>query len=243
MYTISYYGNSAFHVALPDGTGILMDPYLEFGPVGADKLPKTDLVLVTHGADDHIGCAMQVLTATGATLMAPPGVVEYALMCGVRREQCRVMASGADRQFGGVTVKAMPAVHVSFIRLGNGSFITDQPLGYIVTLPDKTTFYHLGDTSIFSDLRLFGELYKPDFAMLPIGMFPGAITELNPEEAALVAKWLGVRMVIPIHYDRKEQADYPDRLQRALCDLQCGVRIHKMDPGDALTVSKADFNA
>lgn len=234
MYQLSYYGVSAFHIGLSDGRGILLDPYLDFGPVAPQHLPRVDLITISHGATDNIGSAFEVAKARDCTVFAPPAVVEYAMMQGVSQERLFVMAQGAERELADVRVKAVAACHVSFIRAGSGRYLTDCPLGYIITLPDGLKVYHMGDTAIFGDLKLFGELYQPDVVLLPIGKFKGAITEMDPEEAALAACWLGAKRIIPMHYDPDTQPDHPDRLIRALAGRGCPAKVTVMKPGDTV---------
>ena len=234
MYKLSYYGVAAFRIGLPDGRGILIDPYLDFGPVKADELPRVDFIALSHGADDHIGRAFEVAKLQGSVIYAPPGVVEFAMMNGIPKEKLLIMAQGAARDFDDITIKAVAASHVSFIRVGDGRYITDCPLGYIITLPDGRKVYHTGDTAIFGDLKLVGELYHPDIVLLPIGKFKGAITEMNPEEAALAATWIGAGHIIPMHYDLEEQYDYPDRLIKALNGRGYNGKVSVMKPGDTI---------
>ena len=57
--------------------------------------------------------------------------------------------------------------------------------------------YHLGDTALFSDLKLIGELHAIDLAFIPIG----DNFTMGPEDALLAAEWLEAKKVVPIHYD------------------------------------------
>jgi len=71
-----------------------------------------------------------------------------------------------------------------------------EPVGFVVELENGFRFYHAGDTNVFGDMRLIGDLYEPDLAILPIG---GHYT-MAPREAALAVELLGATHVMPIHY-------------------------------------------
>ena len=79
----------------------------------------------------------------------------------------------------------------------NGQMVyMGEPAGYVLTLEDGRTIYYAGDTCLFGDMKLIGELYKPEIAFLPIG---DRFT-MGPDTAAMAAKWLGVRQVVPMHF-------------------------------------------
>jgi L-ascorbate metabolism protein UlaG (beta-lactamase superfamily) len=67
---------------------------------------------------------------------------------------------------------------------------------FIVRLPGGVGVYHAGDTAVFGDMKLIGEIYKPDVALLPIG---DGFT-MGPRGAAFAIRLLGVKHVIPMHY-------------------------------------------
>ena len=52
---------------------------------------------------------------------------------------------------------------------GAGAVYLGEPVGFVVALEDGTRLYHAGDTDLFGDMALIGELHRPDVAFLPIG--------------------------------------------------------------------------
>ena len=102
--------------------------------------------------------------------------------------------------------------------------------GYVVTMPGDVSVYHAGDTALFSDMKLIGEIYKPLVACLPIG----DVYTMGPREAAHAIKFLGVKHVIPMHY-----ATFPaltgtaEALQEECKDIE-GLQIYAMKPGESL---------
>jgi L-ascorbate metabolism protein UlaG (beta-lactamase superfamily) len=105
-----------------------------------------------------------------------------------------------------------------------------EPAGFVVELEDGTRIYHAGDTALFGDMRLIGELWQPDIALLPIG---GHFT-MDPAAAAIAVEYLGVRHVMPIHYGTFPLlAGTPAQLRDALDRRGHGdVTIHAPNPGE-----------
>ena len=78
----------------------------------------------------------------------------------------------------------------------NGIVYLGEPAGFVVKLENGQTIYFAGDTSIFGDMKIIGELYKPEIAFLPIGDH----YTMGPDTAAIAAEWLGVKQVVPMHW-------------------------------------------
>jgi L-ascorbate metabolism protein UlaG (beta-lactamase superfamily) len=112
---------------------------------------------------------------------------------------------------------------------GETTLYLGDPAGFIVELEDGYRIYHSGDTDVFSDLRLIGELHRPDLTMLPIG---GHYT-MDPARAALAIEFLGVDEIVPLHYGTFPiLAGTPAQLREALAARGRGsVRVHEPEPG------------
>ena len=112
---------------------------------------------------------------------------------------------------------------------GETTLYLGEPVGFVVEVENGFRFYHAGDTNVFGDMRLIGELYRPDIALLPIG---GHYT-MGPREAALAVELLGAKHVMPIHYGTfpglpGTLAGFKSELEaRGLGD----VEIHAPEPG------------
>ena len=220
-----YLGWSAFEVTVEDGRRLLLDPYLSGRPEGGippspariEEFDDVDFVLVTHVAQDHIGQAIEVLGRSKATLVCDMATRFAALAAGIPAERIFQMVPGVQFAFAGLMVKALPAEHLSFQKLGEKAYINAPPLSYLVTTPGGARVFFGGDTSITANHQLFGRLYKPDVAVLGVGGVEShgqSFTELYPEEAALVAKWLGVKVAFPIHYRFDEGAAFVKEIRR-----------------------------
>jgi L-ascorbate metabolism protein UlaG (beta-lactamase superfamily) len=109
----------------------------------------------------------------------------------------------------------------------NGSVYLGQPAVFVVKLENGQTIYFAGDTSLFGDMKLIGELYKPDIAFLPIG---DRFT-MGPDTAAIAAQWLGVKQVVPMHYGTFPLlTGTPEQLERHLAGK--GIEVLKLEPGE-----------
>ncbi len=72
-------------------------------------------------------------------------------------------------------------------------FISDLPLSFIISSEENVRIYNIGDTALFSDIKLIGELYQPNIMLVPIGGSPkltGGWTHLAPREASLAVQWI-----------------------------------------------------
>jgi L-ascorbate metabolism protein UlaG (beta-lactamase superfamily) len=235
--TFTWYGHACVEVRTPGDKVILIDPW--FGnprsPRGADSVDRCDLLLVTHGHSDHMGDAVAL-----ASRLRPawPCIHEMSLWL------ARVLPGGADAATGmnkGGTVEAA-GVRVTMVGAdhsagawnagGETTLYLGEPAGFVVELENGFRFYHAGDTAVFGDMRLIGELYRPDVALLPIG---GHFT-MGPREAALAVEFLGVSHVIPIHYGTFPiLAGTPDQLRAELSARGLGnVEVHVPEPGGSV---------
>ena len=106
------------------------------------------------------------------------------------------MGKGGSQKIGDFEITMTHAFHSNSIDDQGVRHYGGEPAGYIIRLPGGFTVYHAGDTALFGDMKLIGELYKPDLAMLPIG---DRFT-MGPREAAYAIRLLGVKHVIPMHY-------------------------------------------
>jgi L-ascorbate metabolism protein UlaG (beta-lactamase superfamily) len=105
-----------------------------------------------------------------------------------------------------------------------------EPAGLVIRMPGDLTVYHAGDTSLFSDMKLIGELYKPDVALLPVG---DRFT-MGPREAAHATRFLAVKHVIPMHYATFPfLTGTPEQLKQQTKDI-AGLEIHPLKPGESL---------
>jgi L-ascorbate metabolism protein UlaG (beta-lactamase superfamily) len=192
---IKWLGHAGFIITSPEGKTIIIDPWIvdnPLCPIKLDDITTADIVLVTHDHFDHASGAADIVKKTGATLVAAPETAgKFQSQMGVAAENVIFggfgMNIGATAEVKGITLTMTQAFHSSE---------TASPTGYIVKLEDGTTIYHAGDTGIFADMRVLGELYKLDVALLPIG----SCFTMDSVQAAKALTLLNPKMVIPMHY-------------------------------------------
>jgi L-ascorbate metabolism protein UlaG (beta-lactamase superfamily) len=245
--TITWWGHACVEVQTPGGKTILFDPW--FGnpssPKAAADVERCDVMLVTHGHHDHLGAApggvrdADALAIARRTKPTWPCIHELSLWledrlagAGVGIIGCNI---GGTVEAQGLKVTLVPANHSAgdWSAEGEGPLYLGSPAGMVVELEDGSRLYHAGDTNAFGDMRLIGELHRPDLAMLPIG---GHFT-MGPREAAMAVELLGVREVLPIHYGTFPiLVGRPSELRselaaRGLAD----VVVHDPQPGESIS--------
>lgn len=238
MATLRYLGISFVEIHTDDGKTVYVDPCISINPdcpIRLEDIEHADLVLVTHMARDHASDMVPVLERTGARLVCARDAAHAARNAGIPDERIKVVVSGVATEEAGVRVKALKTEHGSW-SVQDGHPVFDLSLGYICYVRDGVGIYHVGDTSIFSEFELFGKLYKPKVMLAPIGMFPGAITEMDPWEAAVAVSMVAPEVAIPIHYDRDGQRDYPERFAGHLRELAPKVQVRVLEPGESIEV-------
>ena len=217
---ITFLGHAGF-VLRAGGHTVAVDPFLTGNPVATMSVDdlECDTVCITHGHADHYGDAVALCKRTGATLIAAVEICTHAGEQGVKEEQLNPGNTGGriDTPFGDVAFT--PAFHSSSFE---GRYM-GQPCGLVIHFNDGGTFYHCGDTALFSDMKLIGELHRPDVAAIPCG---DRFT-MGPRLAAKAAQLIQPKVAIPIHY-----ATWPQMLATDIGEFQPeGVKVQRMEPG------------
>jgi len=193
---IRWLGHAFVEYTAADGKVILFDPWTKDDgnpacPLGNADIQRADLALVSHDHSDHLSSVPAICAKTGALLGGAVQTMRKLTAQGLKEEQVvnfgygYMVGGGVDLQW--VKVIATPAFHSSD---------SACPMGNIVTLSDGTRLYHAGDTSLFSEMELYGRLYPLDLAMIPIG---GVFT-MDAYQAAEAVRLLRPKKVMPIHY-------------------------------------------
>ena len=233
---LRYFGISAFEITSERGVKVSIDPCItgflgtRFSPVGLEAFPSLDLILVSHGSADHLGDTVELAKQTECDVIAAADVATYLARNGIGTKKIRRAIWGMMYDYKGLRIKVLESHHASWIE-GNQGATGYIALGFIIYTESGLGIYHPGDTSIFSDIKLFGELYHPQIGLLPVGLpWPGrGKYELSPEEAAIVTRWMGLKLAIPMHYplNSTEPHDFANHVQRESPD----TRVVIMEPG------------
>jgi len=230
---ITYLGHATFRFVTPGGEQIIIDPFLTENPQTPDELKRVGelhTILITHGHFDHFSDVMPLQGQTGARTVSNFEIFSYLQRQGV--ENAVPVQKGGTVEVGGIKVTATHAFHSSSIALDDGSVIyAGEPVGYIIEFESGFKVYHAGDTAVFSDMQLIGELYSPDLALLPIG----DQVVMSPYEAAHATRLLGIQHVVPIHYGTFPfLPGTPEEFHEYVNQVAPGTTLHVMQPGDDL---------
>lgn len=204
---------------------IIVDPFLSGNPITKKKADEidVDIVAVTHGHGDHFGDAIEI-AKRGATFVAIHEIAQYASRKGV---EAIGMNIGGSIVVGKTKITMVPAFHSSGIEETNFSFSGGDPAGFVIN--SEKIIYHAGDTCLFSDMKLIGELYAPQIAFLPIG----DRYTMGPREAAIAASWIKADITIPIHYNTfpiiKQDANEFKKMAE-----EKGLKVKILNPGEGI---------
>ena len=223
---ITWLGHSSFRVRTPGGKEVIFDPWYTGNPAfpEAARPAKADLILVSHGHSDHITDAAAMAKATGATVVGIWEIYTYLGSKGVKNLE--PMNKGGTITVQGLRITMTDARHSSSFD-DNGVVYLGEAAGFVVKLENGQTIYYAGDTGLFGDMKIIAELYRPDIAFLPIG---DRFT-MGPDTAAIAAKWLGVKQVVPMHHATFPLlTGTPEQLEEHLAGS--GIEVLKLQPGE-----------
>jgi L-ascorbate metabolism protein UlaG (beta-lactamase superfamily) len=230
--SLQWYGHSTVLLTTPGGKRVMMDAYVESNPSCPRELHSVenlDALLITHGHFDHFDDVLAVIrSGRPKTVVA---IHEIAVWLEGKGVQGVVgMNRGGTQQVEGLRVTMTQAFHSSSIVDGDRIFSGGEAAGYVVELENGFRLYNSGDTALFGDLALIGELWRPDLALLPIGDH----YTMGPEAAARAARLVGVRRVVPIHYGTFPLlTGTPERLRAA--GEPDGLEVLALRPGETLS--------
>ena len=213
---LTWLGHASFRLDTPRGKRLHIDPWLS-GPTcpETERDPeRVDVIAVTHGHDDHAGDTLSLWQRFSPRVVAMVEVRAWLHAQGLDTDMESAMNKGGTVTIDDVHLTMTDAKHSS--SAGDGTYL-GEAAGYVIRIDDGPTLYVSGDTAVFGDMELIGDMYEPDVAILPIG---GHFT-MDPEGAAVALELLGVERCIPSHYGTFPLlTGTPDELRRLAPDVE-----------------------
>jgi L-ascorbate metabolism protein UlaG (beta-lactamase superfamily) len=243
---LTWYGQSAYKIVTPGGNVLLIDPWLTNpkNPNG-DKdlagLKRVDLIFVTHGHSDHVGETVEIAKRTGAKLVAGHDLAKAMVSnLGFPPEQAEVETTpffgGEISLLGGeLIVTLVPAVHGAGLWKDDGSVFSygGIPAGIVIAIRNGPSFYHTGDTDVFSDMALISKFHKIDIMLCCIGDH----FTMGPARAAEAVKLVEPDTVIPMHYATfPVLTGTPEKFESELKARGAKAQLQIMQVGETISI-------
>ncbi len=196
--TVRWLGHATIELTLQDARVILIDPWLTDNPScpEADKEPtRCDIIALTHGHFDHVGDVARLVDRFDPHIV---GILELCDIIGRERPKAKFapMNIGGTQTVDGIEFTLTRAYHSSSVSSESGPQYAGMPCGVIVNAEDVASFYHVGDTDVFGDMKIIAELFAPKIAAIPMGDH----FTMGPKGAAMAAGFLRPEVILPIHY-------------------------------------------
>jgi L-ascorbate metabolism protein UlaG (beta-lactamase superfamily) len=226
---ITWLGHATVLVTTAKGTHILIDPYITGNPKfpkGYELPAKIPYMLLTHGHGDHISDAVPVAKKHGSKVVAIYELADYVGSQGV--PDTMGMNLGGTAQLDDVAASMVDAKHSSGAQDKHGTHYVGVAAGFVLTIAGGPVLYHAGDTTVFGDMALIRDVYRPEVAMLPIGGF----YTMGPKEAAVAVRLLGAKTVLPLHFGTFPPLTGTPKELAGL--VESGVEVVDWKPGDTI---------
>lgn len=229
MVKVTYHGHSCFEIGA-GGNNLIIDPFISRNPVAkvkADEI-KVNYILVSHGHGDHWGDTTAIAKRNGATVIANYELVKYAEKQGLQGHPLHI---GGSAKFPFGWVKLTIAHHGSTLESPEDH--GGSPTGLLINIGGRT-IYHAGDTGLFLDMKLIGEMNPIDLALLPIG----DNFTMGLVDAAKAVEFLKPQKVVPMHYNTFDIIKQdPQQFVKLLAKLP--VECVVMKPGETIELEAA----
>lgn len=189
---LRYFGHSAFQITSNNGVKILIDPFLDDNPISTVKSKDVDadFIILTHGHGDHVGDGLKIGKRCNSLFICVNELAEWVKSKGLNAHNMHI---GGAHIFDFGKVKFTIAHHGS---LSPDNQYTGEAAGVLITIDEKTV-YHTGDTGLFYDMKLIGEMNPIDYMLLPIGdNYTMGITD-----AVKAVELSNPKVAIPMHYN------------------------------------------
>lgn len=226
---INWYGHACF--LLEGSKRVLIDPFLTGNPLAPVKPSevKADIVLVTHGHGDHLGDAVEIAKNNDCPVVA---IHELSRILSQKGVEAVGMNIGGTARLSGISITMVKAFHSADVEEDGEMISAGDPAGFVVDMDGKRV-YHCGDTDVFMDMTLIGELYKPDVMLVPIG---GWYT-MGIEEAVKAVELVKPKYAIPMHYNTFPVIEAnPEEFKRKAEERVDGLEVIILKPGESFEI-------
>jgi L-ascorbate metabolism protein UlaG (beta-lactamase superfamily) len=223
---ITWLGHATF--LFEAGKKVLVDPFISGNPTApcSPEELNPDVIAVTHGHRDHLGDTIEIGKRTGCRIISIHEVANYIKSKGVFAEG---MNKGGTVNVEGITLTMTDARHSSSIDASGFSFDGGSPAGFVIRIGGHS-IYHAGDTGVFGDMQLIGELYEPELVLLPIGdRFTMGI-----KEAVKAVELLRPKKVVPMHYNTFDVIKQDPEEFKGAVEAKIDTKVIIMKPGESI---------
>ena len=230
MMKITWLGHATFELQFEGGEVLILDPWIEGNPKYPKgfKIKKADAIALSHAHFDHTNDVIPLAKEFEPKVIAIVETASWFEKKGVKNTVG--INKGGTVDLGFVKLTMTHALHSCSIKDGDNLIYGGEAAGYVLTLKDGRAVYFAGDTSLFGDMSLIGELYKPELALLPIGDH----FTMGPHEAAHSARMLKVKKVIPMHYGTfPVLTGTPEALSEKV--KKDGIEVWTLKPGESVS--------
>lgn len=214
---LKYFSHASFMLTLSDGTRILIDPFLNGNPTSPCSAGdiETDYILITHGHGDHFGDTLSIAQRCDALCICENELASYIAANGGRAHNMHI---GGAFQFDFGRIKLTQALHSS---VTPDNMCVGAATGFLIYVEGKI-IYHTGDTGLFSDMKLIGEMNPVDWLLVPIG----DNFTMGIDDAVRACEFINPKNAVPMHYNTFDviQAD-PNVFVDKIAQLNINGRV------------------
>jgi L-ascorbate metabolism protein UlaG (beta-lactamase superfamily) len=227
--TFTWLGHGGYRLDSAEGKRIYVDPWLDNPkfPDAERNLERVDVLVLTHGHNDHIANAVDICKQHSPKVVAIFELAGWLESQGAEGASALGMNKGGTVDVDGIAFTMTHALHSSGFGDGDGPTYLGDAAGYVIRFENGLKVYSAGDTAVFGDMQLIGRLYSPDVAVLPIGDH----FTMGPQQAALALELLGARRCVPVHW-----GTFPllTGTPAALREQATGVEVLEVEPGQTI---------
>jgi L-ascorbate metabolism protein UlaG (beta-lactamase superfamily) len=242
---IRFLGVAGYEIVGPTAR-LLVDPFIRgnrAAPVALEELERPDLILASHVAADHMGDTGELSRMHGTPVVCGADARHKLIEEGVDPALIQFTVWGIEVEVAGIRVRPTESHHWSQGTMRDGTFFNGVPMGFLFEMEPGVRIWHWGDSALFGDLRLVGELHAPTVGLIgcatgPVDGLPGpgryVTGEMSPREAALAAEWTGVKYAVASHYESADDPDVAEFLR--LVEAQGSATGIALAPGETLVI-------